>query len=393
MEEKAEFMGRHSDESSASPELIAGQGPDADKSIEPKLVEGDNSVRSDRGAASEMQPGDAAKKSKESGTRRPAKSVGQLYLNGMLIAAGITFVLVMFQGTQVWTAMVSFLGLIAIGLLLPVLAFLPTIIAADRQSEKNTKVALINVFAGWTIAGWGVALWLALKSRSVEKHRLLPGYTTGLAICAFCLLMSLCSFIPQMPDFLSAGALIFLIDPLQAWLAVLVQRRIARKHPNTSFVGAVPAYFGVHFFTLTGCGFVLASFALVVAQIFAWAQSHSEQLQTIGLAWAAAGVACLAIAVLLMFLFHAMFFYFQLAKDLREAGNLKSKGSQITSLLCGLGLGLSLIWLALSVGGHNFLITTQMMTLALSCGHLWTFACMRSLVREWEAAEFKENEI
>lgn len=42
--------------------------------------------------------------------------------------------------------------------------FLPTIIAGLRRSTMMVWVVLINLLAGWTVAGWIVALVMAIAS-------------------------------------------------------------------------------------------------------------------------------------------------------------------------------------------------------------------------------------
>ena len=42
------------------------------------------------------------------------------------------------------------------------LYFLPTIIAASRRATRMPVIVLVNVFLGWTLVGWVVALVLAL---------------------------------------------------------------------------------------------------------------------------------------------------------------------------------------------------------------------------------------
>jgi len=44
------------------------------------------------------------------------------------------------------------------------LYFLPAIIAAVRRTHNSTGILLLNIFLGWTVVGWGVALVLALCS-------------------------------------------------------------------------------------------------------------------------------------------------------------------------------------------------------------------------------------
>lgn len=52
---------------------------------------------------------------------------------------------------------------------LPLLAFYhaPTTVAIIRKSDKALIVQLINVFLGWTIIGWVIALIIALQRPKV----------------------------------------------------------------------------------------------------------------------------------------------------------------------------------------------------------------------------------
>jgi len=44
------------------------------------------------------------------------------------------------------------------------LYFLPAIIAAVRHTHNATGILLLNLFLGWTVAGWFVALLMAVFS-------------------------------------------------------------------------------------------------------------------------------------------------------------------------------------------------------------------------------------
>jgi Superinfection immunity protein len=46
------------------------------------------------------------------------------------------------------------------------LYFLPAIIAAARHTHNSTGILLLNLFLGWTMIGWFVALLMAIFSRS-----------------------------------------------------------------------------------------------------------------------------------------------------------------------------------------------------------------------------------
>lgn len=56
--------------------------------------------------------------------------------------------------------------------------FLPTIIAGIRQSRNVVGIFLLNLFLGWTVIGWVVALVWALRSlpRYVYAYPVQQGY-------------------------------------------------------------------------------------------------------------------------------------------------------------------------------------------------------------------------
>jgi hypothetical protein len=51
----------------------------------------------------------------------------------------------------------------------------PTMIAYARALPGTPRIALLNVLAGWTIAGWVLALSRALSAHSAEPRRPGPG--------------------------------------------------------------------------------------------------------------------------------------------------------------------------------------------------------------------------
>lgn len=51
-------------------------------------------------------------------------------------------------------------------ILIVLVYFLPTILAA---SGRRGSVAVVNVFFGWTLLGWVVALFMAIRSRERTK--------------------------------------------------------------------------------------------------------------------------------------------------------------------------------------------------------------------------------
>ena len=50
------------------------------------------------------------------------------------------------------------------------LYFVPAIIAAARQTHNATGILLLNIFLGWTVVGWFVALLLAICSAPSYVH-------------------------------------------------------------------------------------------------------------------------------------------------------------------------------------------------------------------------------
>ena len=75
----------------------------------------------------------------------------------------------------------------------------PTFIAWHRKLLIARRIAAINVFLGWTVIGWFVALGLAIKSTEVNTAvhasnwsnvslpRILPGRNTRLGTTNLCL--------------------------------------------------------------------------------------------------------------------------------------------------------------------------------------------------------------
>ena len=60
------------------------------------------------------------------------------------------------------------LALIVLGGFLLLLYFLPTFVATRRHKRNTLAIFLLNLFAGWTVIGWVVAIvWAA----SVDHER------------------------------------------------------------------------------------------------------------------------------------------------------------------------------------------------------------------------------
>lgn len=50
-------------------------------------------------------------------------------------------------------------------LVLVVVYFVPTIVAWSRKAKNRSSIGVLNLFLGWTLVGWVVALMMALKDK------------------------------------------------------------------------------------------------------------------------------------------------------------------------------------------------------------------------------------
>lgn len=66
-------------------------------------------------------------------------------------------------------------------LLIPLIGlyFLPTIVATVRGVANTGSVAVINVFLGWTLIGWVVALAMAARTVNRPGNAKAPGAQAG----------------------------------------------------------------------------------------------------------------------------------------------------------------------------------------------------------------------
>lgn len=60
------------------------------------------------------------------------------------------------------------------GLVCCLIYFAPTAIAAMRQHHQIGVVIAVNVFLGWTLVGWVVALAFALSAQRLEHSDVAP---------------------------------------------------------------------------------------------------------------------------------------------------------------------------------------------------------------------------
>lgn len=64
--------------------------------------------------------------------------------------------------------------LVFVSLLAAALYLIPWIIAARRDHHRRALISTVNVLLGWTVVGWGVALYWALsptEGRTELAHR------------------------------------------------------------------------------------------------------------------------------------------------------------------------------------------------------------------------------
>lgn len=75
------------------------------------------------------------------------------------------------SGTNTAAAVATFVFFIAV----PVLYFLPSIEAKINQNPNMTPILVVNLFLGWTLVGWVVALaWAHKKAQGQNSESLNP---------------------------------------------------------------------------------------------------------------------------------------------------------------------------------------------------------------------------
>lgn len=57
-----------------------------------------------------------------------------------------------------WRAAVNIIGYSIVAIVLVGLYLLPSFVAAGRKCKAGAGVAVVNIFLGWTLLGWVVAL-------------------------------------------------------------------------------------------------------------------------------------------------------------------------------------------------------------------------------------------
>ena len=64
--------------------------------------------------------------------------------------------------------------LILLGVFAFVIHFLPTFVAGSRHAENFWWIFLVNLFFGWTLVGWVIALVWAFRDTSRYVYRYTP---------------------------------------------------------------------------------------------------------------------------------------------------------------------------------------------------------------------------
>jgi len=63
--------------------------------------------------------------------------------------------------------------------------FLPTIVASNRSQQSST-VFVINLFFGWTLIGWVIALAIALTDKGTHQQNIVYKKRPQMKRCLYC---------------------------------------------------------------------------------------------------------------------------------------------------------------------------------------------------------------
>jgi hypothetical protein len=72
---------------------------------------------------------------------------------------------VLASSTSIGAAFVLFLLIIGVGLY-----FVPTIVAVVRKVTNQGSITVINIFFGWTLIGWVMALSMACRTSNLVRE-------------------------------------------------------------------------------------------------------------------------------------------------------------------------------------------------------------------------------
>lgn len=58
------------------------------------------------------------------------------------------------------------MGIIILLFIMLVIYFIPTFVASDRKTLNKEQVMVVNLFLGWTLLGWVIALAMAYSHKT-----------------------------------------------------------------------------------------------------------------------------------------------------------------------------------------------------------------------------------
>jgi hypothetical protein len=77
---------------------------------------------------------------------------------------------------------------IVLGIIFMAIYFVPSIVAMAREHEQKIPILLLNIFLGWSVIGWVVALvWASLKQKDRRPGGLSVGILPAAGRCPHCL--------------------------------------------------------------------------------------------------------------------------------------------------------------------------------------------------------------
>lgn len=218
-------------------------------------------------------------------------------------------------GPSVWLGLAGILLASAVGIL-------PSVIAVLRGCSNSGKIAMINIFTGWTVIGWAVALVMAIRSKKSNED----GSASANAGCVMSLVFLALSLVAAMvPGLAGLGLIMFMaqVQFLSPHWAITnfrfhqVRAQTTPSHTMAPWEALVVAYFASSVLLLSA---VMGDSALIIRELFSYAQSLAKQGQASGLHFAlfASGGAILVWACVMTFALVSSYFIFRLSNSLNQ---------------------------------------------------------------------------
>jgi len=63
------------------------------------------------------------------------------------------------------------MGTVILGLIIVCIYFLPTVLANFNKHTKSDSIFIINLFLGWTLIGWVIALAWSVSENNRDKTK------------------------------------------------------------------------------------------------------------------------------------------------------------------------------------------------------------------------------